>query len=102
MAACGNSLPEQKPAPTEKSQLPWMAIAWFGTLLITCYAPVLWGLAHQWASDEDVGHGFLVPVVAAYIVWKRRAPLMEARLAPSYWGLAVVAFGALALLLGTL
>lgn len=102
MAACANSLPEQKPAPTEKSQLPWMAIAWFGALLITCYAPVLWGLVRQWASDEDVGHGFFVPVVAGYIAWKRRAQLMETKPVPSFWGLALVAFGALAMLLGTL
>ena len=40
---------------------------WFGVLLIACYAPVLYGLVRQWATDEDMGHGFFVPAVAGFI-----------------------------------
>src|ERR1035438_2438602 len=87
MATYANSLPEQNAASSEKAQLPWTAIAWFGALLIACYAPVLFGLVRQWATDEDVGHGFFVPFVAGYIIWKRRGQLTTKNPVPNYWGL---------------
>jgi exosortase len=102
MATYANSLPEQNAASTEKAQLPWTAIAWFGALLIACYAPVLFGLVRQWASDEDVGHGFFVPLVAGFIVWRRRGELTAMKPVPNYSGLVLVGLGAFQMLLGTL
>src|SRR5579864_4750087 len=102
MATYANSLPEQNAASTDKAQLPWTAIAWFGVLLLGCYAPVLYGLVRQWATDEDVGHGFFVPVVAGFIAWNRRAQLAAVKPVPNYWGLVLVILGALQMMLGTL
>jgi exosortase len=102
MATYANSLPEQNAASTDKAQLPWTAIAWFGVLLMACYAPVLYGLVRQWATDEDVGHGFFVPVVAGFIAWKRRAQLAAVKPIPNYWGLVLVIVGGLQMMLGTL
>jgi exosortase len=75
---------------------------WFGILLIVCYAPVLFSLVHQWAIDEDMGHGFFVPFVAGFIAWKRRDELASITPVPNYWGLALVIFGAVQMMLGTL
>lgn len=83
-------------------RLPWMAVLWFGVLLIACYGPVLLRLVAQWSSDDDMGHGFFVPLVAGYIVWQRRDALARITPRPSWWGLAVVAFGALQLYFATL
>src|SRR5580700_994869 len=102
MATYANSLPEQNAASSEKTQLPWTAIAWFGALLIACYAPVLFGLVRQWTTDADVGHGFFVPVIAGYIAWKRRGQLAAMHPVRNYWGLMMVTLGALQMLLGTL
>jgi exosortase len=85
-----------------KAQLPWTAMLWFGILLIVCYAPVLFGLVRQWATDEDMGHGFFVPAVAGFIAWKRRDELASIKPVPNYWGLALVVFGAIQMMLGTL
>lgn len=87
--------------PTE-TQLPWTRIAWFGALLAICYAPVLFRLGHQWATDGDMGHGFIVPLFAGYVVWQRRAALAAIPAQPSPWGLALIAWGALQLMIGTL
>ena len=57
--------------------MPWTTIAWFTTLLIVAYFPTLKHLVWQWANDEDVGHGFFVPVVAGYIAWQRREQLLK-------------------------
>ncbi|MCC7175857.1 MAG: exosortase [Bryobacterales bacterium] len=80
----------------------WGTAAWFGLLLAVAYAPVLRRLIAQWTYDEDMGHGFFVPAVAAYIVWQRRRELLAAPPAPCWWGLLVVACGALQLTVATL
>ena len=56
----------------------------------------------QWNNDADMGHGFFVPIVAAYIVWQRREEILAIPPKPNWWGLAVVVWGALQLWLGTL
>ena len=85
-----------------KTQFAWPELAWFAALAVACYAPVLLALVRQWGDDPDMSHGFFVPVVAAYIVWQRREELLAMRAEPNWWGLAVVAWGAVQLWLGTL
>ena len=85
-----------------KAQFAWVEIAWFGALAIACYAPVLLALVRQWSDDPDMSHGYFVPLVAGYIVWKRRDELLAMQAEPNWWGLAVVAYGALQLWIGTL
>ena len=102
MGTYAESVSGTNTAPVEKTQLPWTAMLWFGILLIACYAPVLYGLVHQWATDEDMGHGFFVPAVAGFIAWRRRDELASLKPVPNYWGLALVVFGAIQMMLGTL
>jgi exosortase len=102
MATYTESLPEQNRAATQEARLPWTTIAWFSILLIVCYAPVLSHLVWQWAHDDDMGHGFFVPIVSAYLVWQRRAELSAVKPSPNSWGLVLVIFGALQMMLGVL
>jgi exosortase len=89
-------------ADPTKRILPWTGIAWFGALLVACYAPVLKALVRQWNNDPDMGHGFFVPLVAAYIVWQYREELADIRPEPNWWGLVVVGLGAAQLIVATL
>ena len=89
-------------SPARKTQLPWEQIAWFGVLALACYAPVLSRLVLQWSTDDDMSHGFFVPLISAFIVWQRREELMAIKPRPNWWGLAVVLYGAIQLLLATL
>lgn len=79
-----------------------MPALWFGALLILCYLPILSWLVVQWSHDEDMGHGFFVPVIAGYIAWQRRDQLVGREFKPSYLGLAVVIYAAIQALVGTL
>lgn len=74
---------------------PWVMLAWFGLLVVACHAPVLVRLVRQWSTDEDMGHGFFVPVVAAYLVWRKREQLLALTPRPSWWGLGLVIYAAL-------
>ena len=90
--------------PTQQSAkpFPWALLAWCAVLLFACYGQVLARLVAQWMHDQDMGHGFFVPVIAAYIVWQRRRELLEAPVSPNWWGLAVLAWGAAQLYVATL
>ena len=91
------------PVPHRKSpDIPWLSLGWFFGLLILCYAPVLQGLINQWNNDEDMGHGFFVPVIAAYIAWQKKDELQGRDLTPNPLGLILIAFAALQMYIGTL
>ena len=60
------------------------------TLLI-CYASTLRGMFNQWQTDEDMSHGFVVPLVVAWIVWRERARWLAEPVSPSWWGFLLLA-----------
>ena len=62
--------------------------------LLICYAPTLRGMFQQWSSDEDMSHGFWVPVIILWIVWRERAKLRALKAGPSWWGFALLASAA--------
>src|SRR5580700_10896224 len=62
--------------------------------LAACYAPALRGMVHQWSNDEDMSHGFVVPVLALWIVWRERQRWRALPAEQNPWGLAVLAAGA--------
>src|SRR6201996_5672773 len=98
------SVPVAQTTQVKPSSAPvsWQPIVWFGALLLLCYAPILYRLGLQWATDEDMGHGFLVPIVAGFIAWQRRAILAATPRQPNPWGLVLVIFAALEALAATL
>jgi exosortase len=77
-------------------------VGWIAVLLAICYAPVLRHLIEQWYDDPDMGHGFFVPVVAGYIAWQLRDRIADKPAKTNWWGLAVLAWGAMQLYIATL
>ncbi|MBZ5600786.1 MAG: exosortase/archaeosortase family protein [Acidobacteriia bacterium] len=101
MATIADQLPETSPS-AKKPEIPWIAVGWFAALLVLVYFPVLRHLLEQWATDEDAGHGFFVPLVAGYIAWQRREQLQSMAWKPSKWGFVIMFYGALQGLIGFL
>lgn len=69
-------------------------LALTAALLLICYAPTLRGMSQQWWNDEDMGYGFLVPIVIAWILWRERSHWQNLASEPSPWGFALLALGA--------
>lgn len=80
---------------TEKAA--WILL---GLALIVVYAPHVAYMAVNWWNDPNYSHGFLVPLVAGYLLWRNREELIRAADGPNAWGLAVVSFGLVLLVLG--
>lgn len=91
--------PQDKAYP--KTHPPWIPLVWFGVLLLLCYAPIVRRLVLNWSADQDMGHGFFVPLVAGYIVWQRRGKLASIPRRPNLWGLALVVYAAIQALAAT-
>ena len=59
--------------------------------------PVLAKLVHDWGIDENYSHGYLIPPLAAYLIWERREVLTGTPPSGAWFGLVVIV-GSVALL----
>ena len=90
------------PEDRKLAVVSWSTVAWFGTLLFASYAPVIIALVRNWSSDDDMGHGYFVPFIAAYIAWQKKDELVGIAAKPNWWGLLIVLYGGLQLYIATL
>jgi exosortase len=65
------------------------------------FYPVLEGLVTDWWTHPEYSHAFLVPVISAYLLWRRRGRIPSS-VSPSVSGLGLFAFGLAMLALGAL
>jgi len=72
----------------------WL-IALAGTIVFF-YWPTLMTLVHQWATVPDFSHGFLIPIFALYLLWRRRHDAAELRCQFSGLGLVLLTLAGLA------
>ncbi len=92
---------ENRAAPVASSEgsRPWLLRATVLAVLVAClYHGILVRLILDWWNDADFSYGFLVPAFSAFVVWHGRRRLVAIRVAPSWFGLVLIA-GALAMLI---
>jgi len=59
-------------------------------------------LVKRWSTQEEYSHGFLIPVVAAWMLWSRRDALAESIGEPSWTGIVAIVVAAIMLIVGEL
>jgi exosortase len=70
---------------------------------MTTYRHVFLKLVHDWATDDNYTHGFLIPPLALYFAWERRAGIIAAPARPaSAVGLLIVVGSLATLVAGSL
>jgi len=82
-----------------RARLPLIASITAGALL---YAPVVGALCRQWVEDTTTAHGVLLAGAAGIVVFRKLPQLRRLPVQPEGLGLAVVAFGLLVFMLGSL
>lgn len=80
----------------------WAPFAWISGVMLVSFYPMLERLVQQWMNDDDMGHGFFVPVVAAYIAWQRKDEILDIEMKRNYWGLVVMLYASVQYVLGTI
>jgi exosortase len=68
-----------------------------GLLVILLYGTVISELVKDWYKSGDNAHGFFVPAVSAYLIWRKRSVLSSLRSKPTHAGLGLI-IGSLVLL----
>lgn len=96
------SSPSMISADTSRKTSAWRDLFISLGLIAILFAPVIYRMAGEWISDDDMGHGFFVPAVVGWILWQRREELGRMPVRPAWWGLPIVVFGLLQLGVGTL
>lgn len=75
-------------------------LATFLVLLGVVYHSIIAAMVLDWYRDDNYSHGFLVPLIAGYLAYRRRDELTAAEVRPSNLGLVVIAGGFAMLLVG--
>jgi exosortase D (VPLPA-CTERM-specific) len=57
---------------------------------LVVFSGALMELTTRWRRQEEYSHGYLIPVVAAWLLWTRREALRESIGRPSWAGLALI------------
>jgi exosortase len=77
-------------------RIDWGMAAVLSSALLWAYWPLLSEMAERWSTDPKYSHGYLVPLFAAWLLWRRvrQEPAGGApRRAGSWWGLPVLLVG---------
>ncbi|UCD18101.1 MAG: exosortase/archaeosortase family protein, partial [Candidatus Zixiibacteriota bacterium] len=69
-------------------------------LLLLFYLPALYDLVYDWYSDPNYSHGFLIPLISGYLIWKKRETLSTIELTHSNLGLLVIICGMVLFIIG--
>jgi exosortase len=100
LIAMSLAIPVAKAFNRQWDWLVWTAI--IAGFLALLYGSILEGLVVQWWADPDYGHGFLVPIFSAYVLWSRRARILATEIRPNNLGLLLALASICMLFLGSL
>jgi exosortase len=89
----------------QKNQVSAFKLDWTTYLLILLfiglYLQVIISLVGDWWADSNYSHGFLVPLVSAYLVWKKKDKLKFLERKKSYFGFLILLLGLGIYIVGT-
>jgi exosortase D (VPLPA-CTERM-specific) len=77
----------------------------FCVLIAICFATFrdgIWELVRRWRDQEEYSHGFLIPFIAAWLLWTRRDALVSSIGRPSWFGAAAILLAAAMQVVGKL
>src|SRR5712691_1833427 len=69
---------------------------------LAVFSGALVELGGRWSRQEEYSHGFLIPVVAAWMLWARREAVVASLGEPSWTGIVAVFVAAIMLIVGEL
>jgi exosortase len=86
----------------EYIEKPLFKVFTLGALVVVLYYSVIRDLVGDWIIDENYSHGFLIPLVSAFFIWRKKERLRTIERTSSDIGLAVVVLGLVMFILGTI
>src|SRR5664279_1818114 len=69
---------------------------------LVVFSEALLELVHRWIKQEEYSHGFLIPVIVAWLLWTRRDALIASIGRPSWTGPVLILLAAVMHIVGKL
>lgn len=69
-------------------------------ILLVIYLPTLYDLVIDWATDSNYSHGFLIPLISGYLIWRKRKELSALEISSGRFGLVLIICGMILFILG--
>jgi len=69
-------------------------------ILFLIYLPIIIDLVLDWYNDSNYSHGFLVPLISAYLIWRKRKMLAEIEISQGKAGYLLIAAGMILFIIG--
>jgi exosortase D (VPLPA-CTERM-specific) len=89
--------------PTQTTTNPTLLfVAAALVVVFATFSGPLVSLLHRYTTQEEYSHGFLIPVVAAWLIWERRDAIRASIGRPSWLGFAFVALALVMHVIGEL
>ena len=79
----------------------YIQIGLISVAFLVLYSHTIINLVLSWSSDPNFSHGFLIPIIAAYMIWNKKDSL-SAISSKNDWGLIFIFLGMILHIFGTL
>ena len=74
----------------------WITLLFIAGILLAIFYPIAEPLAYRFnARDSYYSHGYLIPFVSGYLIYRKRRTLKDLPLNPSFLGLPIILLGLL-------
>ncbi len=83
-----------------KTSTLWRVIP-FILLFFGLYYQIIFYMVKDWYNDSNYSHGFLIPFISAYIIWKNKEKISRIKIKGDSLGFLVILIGLLLYILGT-
>jgi len=87
---------------TENRIFTMLKIGFLALLVFVLYYPDLHSMVAAWVDKKEYSHGFLIPLLSGYIIWRDRDILRNTSAAPDIKGLFLLSAGIFLLVLGNI
>lgn len=71
--------------PSVLTALQWLQGLGLALLFAVFYAPIIPELVNEWYEHHTFSYGFLVPFIAAYLIWEQWSEIKKTPVLPSPW-----------------
>ena len=85
---------------TENQIVPYLKFGIIAGLVIFLYYPEIRFMVNEWWTKNEYSHGFLIPLISGFIVWRKRDALRSAPVMPDATGVLLLIMGIALLIIG--
>lgn len=79
--------------PTQSKSILYLQLSILALAFIALYYPFIQTMVADWDQNDNYSHGYLIPFIAAFMVYSLRDELKTADIKPATWGLIIIAAG---------